>query len=131
MTDDVYQRILAEAEPDFAATLAPGATLADLSRPALARFGAMWLARSGVALVADDRDALVGCGLLDSTGRVTNAALIVLRTPGALREYLAAAEVKFSYRLDGALRAAQTIEFCACRAAAWPDRSAGCRRRQR
>lgn len=111
MPPDHLQRIFAEGAPDYSASICAGATMADLSPTAIARFRELWEARQPARIVRTDEQLLEDAELLDQGG-VTYAALVLLGTQRALGRYLGGAEIVFEYRNnDTEIAYAQRAEF--------------------
>lgn len=111
MPPDHLQRIFAEGVPDFSASICPGATLADLSPQAIARFRELWETRQPPRGARSDQLLLEDAELVEQGG-ITYAALILLGTARALSRYLACAEIVFEYRnSDAEIAYAQRVEL--------------------
>ena len=112
MSDGELRAIFAETGPDFSAEAAP-ASLADLSREAVAEFRRRWARKAGnprIEAWTDEETLINGEMLVD--GRVLYAALILFGTRAALGHALAQAEVVFEYRSSEASGpAAERTEF--------------------
>lgn len=125
MGDAELRAIFAETGPDFSAEICPIATVADLSREALADFRSRWARKADNPRIAtwDDIRTLTDAELLVE-GRLTYAALILFGTPAALGRHLAQAEVVFEYRSSEASGPAQDRSeyregFFLCHDALW------------
>jgi ATP-dependent DNA helicase RecG len=112
MGDAELRAIFAETGPDFSAEATP-ASLADLSREAVAEFRRRWARKAGnprIEAWSDEETLINGEMLMD--GRVLYAALILFGTRAALGHSLAQAEVVFEYRSSEASGpAAERTEF--------------------
>lgn len=108
LSDVELRAIFAETGPDFSAEICATATMADLSREALADFRSRWARKSNHPRIAawDDLQTLTDAELLID-GRLTYAALILFGSRAALGRHLAQAEVVFEYRSSEASGPAQ------------------------
>jgi ATP-dependent DNA helicase RecG len=108
LSDVELRTIFAETGPDFSAEICPTATVADLSREALADFRSRWARKANNPRIAawDDLQTLTDAELLID-GRLAYAALILLGTRASLGRHLAQAEVVFEYRSSEASGPAQ------------------------
>ena len=99
MADDVLRRIHAEVAPDFSSEVCAGASLTDLDPAAVAEFRRRWVGRERNARIETwaDEETLRNAELLRD-GQLTNAALLLFGTRGALTQHLSQAEVVFEYR---------------------------------
>lgn len=101
MTSDQLQRIFVEAQPDFSATICPGASIDDLDPDAIAVFRARWAEKARrPELVNLAAPRLLADAEIVLDGGVTYAALVLLGTHQALGRHLAQSEVVFEYRSD-------------------------------
>jgi len=101
MTPDLLQRIFAEAQPDYSATVCPAATLDDLAPEAIENFRARWVAKSKrTDLLSLAPEQLLEDAELVVDAQLTYAALVLLGTRKALGKHLAQSEVIFEYRSD-------------------------------
>ena len=91
--------MFAEAGPDFSAQICPGASMADLSKSAIAVFRERWAkkSRDDRKHTWSDEETLINAELLMGA-ELTYAALILLGTRQALGRLLAQAELVFEYR---------------------------------
>lgn len=112
MTPDFLRGIFSEGQPDFSATVCPGASLVDLSPEAIQLFRDRWEAHSGNAALkqlSDER--LLADAELVVNGGITYAALVLLGTHQAMGRHLAQAEVIFEYRSrEGSIEFQQRTE---------------------
>ena len=99
MTDERLRQIHAESAPDFSGEVCVGATMADLSRRAIAEFRRRWArrARNAKARTWSDAATLRNAELVDD-GRLTNGALLLFGTRRALTKRIPQAEIVFEYR---------------------------------
>lgn len=113
MSPDQFQRILAEAQPDYTAEPLRDADVGAIDPVAVDNFRARWIRRSrngGLATLSTEQ-LLTDAGLLVD-GEVTLAALILLGTPQGVARQLPQAEVVFEYRSSDASTAyQQRLEF--------------------
>jgi ATP-dependent DNA helicase RecG len=101
MSDAEVFRILSERAPDFSATICEGLTIEDLDPKAIELMKAGY-ARKQKNLAFEtlpDNQILTDLGLTEN-GKYNYAALILLGTRKALRNYLPNAEVIIEYRLN-------------------------------
>lgn len=113
MTQDQLRRIFAETVPDFSAEVCREAELGDLDPAAVQEFRQMWRKKAGIPALdhLSDEQLLRDAELVTPSG-VTNAALILLGRPEAIRRWLPQAEVIFEYRnSESATEAHQREEF--------------------
>ena len=99
LTDVELRAIFAETGPDFSAEICPGATLASLSREAIAAFRQRWGKKTRDVRKErwTDVETLTSAELIVD-GQITYAALILFSTRAALGRWLAQAELVFEYR---------------------------------
>lgn len=101
MTLDQIQRILAEAQPDFSATICSGAVIEDLDPEAIAVFRGRWAEKARRPdLLQMDAGRMLADAELIIDGGITHAALVLLGTAKALGRHLAQSEVIFEYRAN-------------------------------
>src|SRR5262245_4625519 len=89
MTPEQLQAIFAEEQPDYSATLGPGASLSDLDLAAIERFRSLWQQKSGNRELATRSHArlLADAELLDPAGGVRLAGLILLGKAGSVSRF--------------------------------------------
>ncbi len=113
LSPDRLRRVFQESGPDYSAELNSNASLDDLDPALVARFRDMWIRKSGNTALAgmtprqlvEDAELMVG-------DKLTNAALVLLGTRGALGRHLAQAELVFEYRSsEASIPFQQRIEF--------------------
>jgi ATP-dependent DNA helicase RecG len=99
MSDSEVFRILSERAPDFSATVCEGLTFEDLDPEAIALMKAGYAKKQENPAFGTlpDLQVLNDLGLIES-GKYNYAALILLGTRKALRQYLPNAEVIIEYR---------------------------------
>lgn len=104
MTPERLEAIFAEGQPDFSAQVCAAASLSDLQPAAIERLRVLWhrKSRNPDVLTRSADQLLADAELVDVTGGITFAALILLGTRAALGRHLAQAEVVFEYRSSDA-----------------------------
>lgn len=113
MTSEELSRVFQEDAPDFSAELCRHADSSDLAERGVQILRAAWRRKAQNERAADLSDAqlLADLGLL-TEGRVTNAALLLLGTPDAVRRCIPQAELVFEYRqAESNVRFQQRLEF--------------------
>ena len=108
MTDDMVKKIFDEIRLDLSSDINPTASMADLDQLAITELRVRWHRKSGNdrLLEMSDKQLLIDAELMIDDG-VTNAALILLGTQGALNRHLAQSELVFEYRSSEASGPAQ------------------------
>lgn len=111
MLPDMLKRIFDEAGPDFTAEICRGASLTDLDQGSIDDFRLRWARKSknDSLMTLSAEQLLIDAELLTREG-LTNAALILFGTRGALGRFLAQSEVIFEYRSTDATGPAQQRE---------------------
>ncbi|RZJ93102.1 MAG: ATP-dependent DNA helicase RecG, partial [Hymenobacter sp.] len=102
MSDAQYRHIINETEPDFSATACLGLTLADLSSAALARLKQLYARKQKNPDFErlPDRQVLSDLDLLlpGPAEQLTYAALLLVGSVAALKQYLPQAGINLEYR---------------------------------
>jgi len=113
MTTDQLEKTFAEKTVDYSSEACPSATLADLEAQAITELRSTWHRKSandGLLRVSDEQ--LLSQAELVRDGAVTQAALVLLGTSGALAKHLPQAEIIFEYRSsDASIGHEQRVEF--------------------
>ena len=99
MSPDRLRAIHDEIDPDFSALVCKGATVSDLDEKAIDRLRRMWMKRSGNSALANisTEQLLRDCDLMHGKS-LSNAAVILLGSNEAIRNYVSQAEVVYEYR---------------------------------
>lgn len=100
MDFETLSRISDERSPDFSATFIEGTQLTDLDTQAIEIARRLWIQKSGnsALLSLSHKGILQALELIDDTGRVTVAALVLMATEEATRKFLPNNEVVWEYR---------------------------------
>ena len=99
MTHDELRSILAEASPDYSASICEGATISDLAPEAIKEFRRQCMRKSEnseLAHLPDER--LLRDTRLTDDEKVTYAALVLFGKPESVGRFLPQAELIFEYR---------------------------------
>ncbi|HEX8283254.1 MAG TPA: RNA-binding domain-containing protein [Pyrinomonadaceae bacterium] len=108
MTWDVLSKIRDEIRLDFSSDVQPLATIGDIDPLAITELRVRWHRKSeNDRLLECSDEQLLSDAELVVDGTVTNAALILLGTHGALNKYLPQVETVFEYRSSEASGPAQ------------------------
>jgi ATP-dependent DNA helicase RecG len=113
MTNDMVKRIFDEIKLDFSSDIHPNATIEDLHPQAIQELRTRWHRKSKNDRLLDmsDKQILSDAELVIGEG-ITNTALLLLGSEGAVAKYIPQAETIFEYRSSEASGAAQQrIEF--------------------
>ena len=98
MSSDQLHRIFSETQADFSAEVRAEANLTDLDHTAIELFRKRWVEKSGNRrLLTLSQEQLLQDAELIRSG-ITNAAIILLGSPEAVRKLLPQCEVIFEYR---------------------------------
>lgn len=99
MSDERYLRIIQEQEPDFSEQICSGATIHDLDDNAVAKLKETYARKQHNPrfLTLSNQQALSDVGLINS-GKVSNAAIILVGKSEAIRRFIPQATINLEYR---------------------------------